>query len=93
MGLAEPGDCHEITVALATDLLKVDPAGDEWRWITADCARIGSHSWLECDGWAIDASNGKTHPVLIQRADDYRRNAKAKRVRSGPVHERSDAFA
>jgi hypothetical protein len=80
-GLTDNGDCHEIAEALSNDLTdNLASPRDEWNWIMADCERIGSHSWLECDGWAIDASNGKTRPVIIQRAADYRRAVKVKRV-------------
>jgi|tagenome__1003787_1003787.scaffolds.fasta_scaffold16513671_2 hypothetical protein len=30
------------------------------------------HSWLEFDGWAVDASNGIMQPVLIMTAREYR---------------------
>jgi len=77
-GLTDGGDCHEIAEALATDLLS---SPDDWRWIMAECKPpTGSHSWLECDGWAVDASNGKTRPPIVQRASDYRRTLKAKRI-------------
>ena len=33
----------------------------------------GLHSWIECDGWAIDAANGGTgRPVLFVPTADYR---------------------
>jgi hypothetical protein len=78
-GLTDGGDCHEIAEALSNDLTRA--GHDDWQWITADCKPpTGHHSWLECNGWAVDASNGKTRPVLIQRASDYRRAMRARRI-------------
>jgi hypothetical protein len=74
-GSTPGGDCHEIAEDLCTDLVR-SPSRWSWRWITAQ-TKFGPHSWLECDGWAVDASNGATRPVLIQRASDYRLNVKA----------------
>jgi hypothetical protein len=37
------GDCHEIALALCSDLKNssvIEP--DSWRWVTANCRRIGS---------------------------------------------------
>src|SRR5882762_4301844 len=49
------GDCHEIAAAIMLDI-----AIGTWVWYTGRCPRIGSHSWIETDGWAIDASTAPT---------------------------------
>jgi hypothetical protein len=68
------GDCHEIAQALIRDLADCHGAPRfKWFWYVGDCPQIGDHSWIECEGWAIDASCGCDRPVHIQRADDYRR--------------------
>jgi hypothetical protein len=36
------------------------------------CNRISDHSWLECDGWAFDASNGRRRGVIVMRSTIYR---------------------
>jgi hypothetical protein len=66
------GDCHEIAKALILDLYDTGPSVP-WYWYVGECPVIGEHSCIECEGWAIDASNGiKRHAVIIQRANDYR---------------------
>jgi hypothetical protein len=68
----QSGDCHEIALALIEDLADCH-AALKWFWYVGDCPQIGEHSWIECEGWAIDASRGSDRPIRIQRADDYRR--------------------
>lgn len=59
-GDGDLGDCHEIAVALMCDLT-VAGRDEGWSWVQGT-ATLGSepvfHSWLEYDGWAVDASNG-----------------------------------
>jgi hypothetical protein len=50
-----------------------------WVWLCADVVTISGniadeHSWVECDEWAIDASDGAEGlPVRAIRAAEYRR--------------------
>jgi hypothetical protein len=72
------GDCHDIAQALIGDLYDAGPTGVRWYWYIGECLEIGEHSWIECEGWAIDASNGiKRHAIWIQRANDYRQMMRA----------------
>jgi hypothetical protein len=56
------GDCHEVTLALMVDLLN-SGAANGWLRVTGtikpDVRKRFKHSWLECDGWAIDPACGK----------------------------------
>ena len=75
------GDCHEMAYALVMDL--ADCRGNvpfKWFWYAGDCAQIGEHSWVECEGWAIDASGGWKRPIVVQRATDYRRMIQAANI-------------
>jgi hypothetical protein len=69
-GKALGGDCHRIAGALTADLAGAGQHG--WVWCRAHCGRIGDHSWLECDGWAFDASNGCRRGVIVMRSAIYR---------------------
>jgi hypothetical protein len=78
------GDCHEIALALVCALADVkERAPFKWLWYVGDCPDIGEHSWIECEGWAIDASNGRKRPIIIQRAVDYRRTIAAANITLG----------
>jgi len=78
------GDCHEIALALVTSLADCKgPVPFKWQWYVGDCPDIGEHSWIECEGWAIDASNGHKRPIIIQRAADYRRTIAATNIAMG----------
>lgn len=76
------GDCHEVALALMTDLVVAGRAAG-WKWceglVTSDPYE---HSWLEFDGWAIDASNGRAKGgrVLIAPRAWYRSHQLAQRV-------------
>lgn len=78
----DPGNCVEVAQGLMTDLIMAQCAQgwnlvkghrEEDRW---------EHTWLECDGWAVDASNsflpvkvGKFF-ILIDDAHHYRRETR-----------------
>jgi hypothetical protein len=75
------GDCHEVALALICDLADCKKRGPfKWYWYIGDCPFIGEHSWIECEGWAIDASNGNCRPIIIQRAADYRQTIAAANI-------------
>jgi hypothetical protein len=75
------GDCHEMAHALVMDLADCrDNVPFKWFWYTGNCPRIGEHSWVECEGWAIDASNGADRPIVIVRATEYRRMIQATNI-------------
>ncbi len=77
----ERGDCHEIVMAILLDLASVGIRN--WRWCRGVFDRIGDHSWLEVDGWAIDAANGSDEkPIIVMRAADYRKVENARDIRS-----------
>lgn len=70
----QTGDCHEIAGALYADIISAGVPGD-WQWYVGRCPNIGDHSWIECDGWAIDAANGSTtRPVVVMPSRDYRKD-------------------
>jgi len=58
------GDCHDSALSLLRDL-RVAGADRGWVLVQGVCKRIGLHSWLEFDGWAVDFSNTSLHPALI----------------------------
>jgi hypothetical protein len=65
------GDTHEIAIALMTDLHMAGAAGP-WTYVYGRLATyngVMEHSWLEFDGWAVDASNGQCLiiPVALYR--------------------------
>ncbi len=78
------GDCHEIARALIADLFDCMHERPErpWYWMVGDCSRFGEHSWVESNGWAIDASHGQRHPITAMRVESYRRMMSARNVRS-----------
>jgi hypothetical protein len=55
--------------ALTADLAGAGQHG--WVWCRASCIRLGDHSWVECDDWAFDASNGCRRPVIVMRSAAY----------------------
>ena len=74
------GDCHEVTLALMCDLTTAGK-GDGFYWVqgTGNFSDDPDyppfhHSWVECDGWAIDAARGK---LLIMDQQLYRDRAQA----------------
>ncbi len=78
VGLESPdglGDCHEVAQALMADLLMAHEAAG-WSWVTGTQLDGRDHSWLEFDGWAVDASHwtlSKTGGgVLVMDADLFR---------------------
>jgi hypothetical protein len=55
------GDCHDIAMALMTDL-SLAGAAEGWAYVLGGLRTkngVIEHSWLEFDGWAVDAANGK----------------------------------
>ena len=79
----QDGDCHEIAAAIMLDIATLQSRGapiGTWAWYTGRCPRIGSHSWIETDGWAIDASNGAAdRPIVVQEIQAFRRANGAKK--------------
>lgn len=83
------GNCHEIAVTIMVDLIRTGNAKG-WAWLEGYKSRESrdesdwEHSWLEYDGWAVDASHAhsKKHkrdiPILIFDAQFYRKNLKLK---------------
>jgi hypothetical protein len=78
-------DCHSICADLTLDLHLAGESLDQWVWLQGDCARIGEHSWIEVEGFAIDAANGARRPVAIMRANVYRETMGATNVRRAVV--------
>ena len=74
------GNCHQVAGAIIVALIKTGNAKG-WTWVKGyiDYGEYGwQHSWLEYDGWAIDASSLQKHlckdaiPILICDALYYR---------------------
>jgi hypothetical protein len=72
------GNCHSIVGHLRRDLAKID-LEDMFSYkrgsslgLRTETDPDGLHSWIETDGWVIDAANGAQRPVLIMKVDDYR---------------------
>jgi hypothetical protein len=51
----EPGDCHEVALAIMLNLREAN-AAHGWENCAGITEKIGLHSWLECDGWAVDTA-------------------------------------
>lgn len=72
------GNCHSIVEHLRRDLAKIDLAEmfsykrGSSLGLRTETDLDGLHSWIETDGWVIDAANGAERPVLIMPVDDYR---------------------
>lgn len=83
------GNCHEVAMTMMIDLIRAENHKG-WVWLTGyklGGKKDGSnweHSWLEYDGWAIDASNNHERipvegvPILIYDASWYRKAYKLK---------------
>ena len=87
---AVDGDCHEVASALMIDLMVAERAKG-WHRVKGYQPEAGgsgskrSHSWLECDGWAIDASDKRRSlskhgelPIIVGEAARYRKHFKLK---------------
>jgi hypothetical protein len=64
------GNCHDVAKALMCDLIAADRAHG-WIWVTGYVELSTSpyaHSWLECNGWALD---GTRNQFLVLNARDY----------------------
>jgi hypothetical protein len=62
--------CHEVACAIKIDLMRMGQNGNDWKWIIAkDCIFAAWHSWLEHEGWAIDATEKEivVSPVDVKR--------------------------
>jgi hypothetical protein len=76
----EPGDCHKLCRFTIFDLAVVKVAlhlGSEfsWVWLRSDSCRNHDgnlHSWIESDGYALDAANGCSRPIFILPAPRWR---------------------
>lgn len=81
LGNEEEGNCHHAALALLTDL-RLTGRSKGWRfvggYIRGEAEPI-AHSWLECDGWALDVAYGA---ALFARADHYRETKGAEVVAS-----------
>ena len=49
-----------------------EPLAVRARSVSRQCRRVGVHSWLESNDWAIDASNGASRAVLVMKSNTYR---------------------
>jgi hypothetical protein len=91
------GNCHVIVHQLYLDLKKL---GIDHRFTFKRGASAllgnsddpdGQHSWIETDGWAIDASNGAHRPVLIMPVKDYYERTQMTAIRSSNEDQGSQA--
>ena len=74
------GNCHGIVNQIYLDL-KAIGLGHLFSFkrgssgvLKTETDREGLHSWLETDGWVIDAANGSCRPVLVVPAEEYYAN-------------------
>jgi hypothetical protein len=86
------GNCHEVAIALMADLIMAG-ISKNWYWVEGFALKSNGekweHSWLEYDGWAIDASNHHTEPyrdednipILVYDSDFYRNSLNLKVTR------------
>jgi hypothetical protein len=70
-------DCHQVAIALMVDLFVAGCVAG-WKWCEGTSEQTGRHSWVEFEGWAIDASNGHLRggALLIADAAWYRSHGK-----------------
>ncbi|OSI60342.1 hypothetical protein BSZ21_38955 [Bradyrhizobium canariense] len=73
------GNCHSIVGHLRRDLAKLG-LEDMFSYkrgsslgLRTETDPEGLHSWIETDGWVIDAANGAQRSVLVMKVDDYRK--------------------
>ena len=87
------GDCHTIALALMADLI-IARRAHSWNWLQGyeedSNGKKWDHSWLEYDGWAIDASNLRFEKeneinILVVESKLYREMKKFKRI--GPIRD------
>jgi hypothetical protein len=65
------GNSHNISVSLMADLM-VYRLSEGYKMITTrKHAVVGDHSWLECEGWSIDASTLLKNPECPVTEDEY----------------------
>ncbi len=82
------GNCHNICLSLMADLM-FSRLSEGYKMITTRKHAVGGgdHSWLECEGWYIDAATMLQNPdwpedeyqILIGNALDYRKNLGVKK--------------
>ena len=85
------GNCHSIVDQLYLDLEKIGldhlfafKRGSS-KALKTTTDQKGLHSWIETDGWVIDASNGATsRPVLVVPAGDYYANLQLTNIHDIP---------
>ena len=83
------GDCHDVAASIMEDLVWANCA-EGWTWVEGynrlkpDKSKW-VHSWLECEGWAIDASHHVTmniglgeRTILVMDASLYRKTLQIK---------------
>ena len=85
------GNCHNVAVSIMADLIAADRSKG-WFWVKGrkkggmPCGSDLVHSWLENDGWVIDASNffkipfedNDTKPICFIDAKLYQKQFKLK---------------
>jgi hypothetical protein len=82
-------NCHTIVSQLRLDFKELG-VENMFAYKRGSCAPLvsdydpnGLHSWIEADGWAIDASNmALGNPICVQRVDAFR-----KRIQATNVHD------
>jgi hypothetical protein len=72
------GDCHEVAMALMVDLVTAG-AAEGWMYVLGRIRRTCEveHSWLEYDGWVVDASNAT---CMVVPGSEYPAVAGARRM-------------
>jgi len=75
------GNCHDVVLALLEDLLREGEA-EGWEWLVGmvHFKNTGDieHSWLEFDGWALDASDSRGGMILFMEDHAYRKQYSAR---------------
>jgi hypothetical protein len=73
------GNCHHITGVLVRELRRLGLVGFDNKIgfsgvLKSDGEPVGLHSWIEREGWAIDAAGGGLgRPILIAPVERYRK--------------------
>ena len=80
-------DCHTVTQELLLAIIN-EGTGGEWLWchgyIKGEWTDLIMHSWLESDGWAIDAAF-KHNTVLVMNVANYESLFRVKFVEKMPA--------
>jgi hypothetical protein len=88
----EGSNCHEVTLALIVDLLNAGITA-KWKLVKGIINPGGkhalpfSHSWIEYDGWAVEASGifSEKNQIMIMDAFMYKRQLNAKKIKKRGV--------